>query len=261
MGAPSAELRAFAEDPRAFLALGPDEERISTDPFVVTFSPGAHFWSTSVQRLRLSDDVDGAVAEVRGLMAERGRTSAVWQVGPSATPADLIERLQPLGMEPEYRDGSTILILTEPPAATSSPFEVRRAATYAEHRAAIEVSVEGFAFEDADADDERRRARATLRSERTGGHTFRLLAFDGHRPAATLQAWRGSVGLYIGGATTLPSDRGRGAMSTLLVMAWKEAVRDGTPALVAFGGHMSTRLMERLGFRTHGHTQRLIDRH
>jgi GNAT superfamily N-acetyltransferase len=260
MGVPSDELRAFAEDPRAFVALGPDEERIATDRFTVTFSPGAHFWSTSVQRLRLSGDVDGAVAGVRGLMAERGRTSAVWQVGPSATPAHLSERLRPLGMEPEYRDGSTILILTEPRATTPSPFEVKRAASYAEHRAAIEVSVEGFVFEDADADDERRRARDTFRSERTGGHTLRLLALDGHRPVATLQAWRAPVGLYIGGATTIPSERGRGAMSALLVTAWNEAIRAGTPALVAFGGHMSTRLMERLGFTAHGHTQHLIDR-
>jgi len=260
MRAPSDELRAFAEDPRAFVALGPDEERIQTDRFAVTFTPGVHFWSTSVQRLRLSDDVDGAVAEVRGLMAERERTSAVWQVGPSASPAGLTGRLQRLGMEPEYRDGSTILILTEPPAATPSPFEVKRAATYAEHRAAIEVSAEGFAFEDVDADDERRRARDTFRSERTGAHTFRLLAFDGHRPVATLQAWRAPVGLYIGGATTLPSDRGRGAMSTLLVTAWNEADREGTPALVAFGGHMSTPLMERIGFRPHGRIQHLIDR-
>jgi hypothetical protein len=193
-------------------------------------------------------------------MAERGRTSAVWQVGPSATPAHLTERLQSFGMELEYRDGSAILILTGPPTVTPSPFEVRRASTYAEHRAAIEVSVEGFAFEDTDAEDERRRARDTFRSERAGGHMFRLLAFDGRRPVATLQAWRAPVGLYIGGATTLPADRGRGAMTTLLVTAWKEAVRDGTPALVAFGGHMSTSLMERLGFRTQGRTQHLIDR-
>jgi hypothetical protein len=260
MGVPSDELRAFAEDPRAFVALGPDEERVGTDRFTVTFSPGAHFWSTSVQRLRLSDDVEGTVTEVRGLIAERGRMSAVWQVGPSATPAHLSERLQDVGMEPEYRDGSTILILTEPPAAAPPPFEVKRAASYAEHRAAIEVSVEGFAFQDMDADDDRRRARDTFRSERTGGHTFRLLALDGHRPVATLQAWRAPVGLYIGGATTLPSERARGAMSALLVTAWKEAVREGTPALVAFGGHMSTRLMERLGFTAHGHTQHLIDR-
>lgn len=260
MGVPSEKLRAFAEDPHAFVALGPDEERIATDRFTVTFSPGAHFWSTSVQRLRLTDNVERTVAEIRGHMAERGRTSAVWQVGPSATPAHLSERLQRLRMEVEYRDGSTILILTEPPIAAPTPFEVKRAASYAEHRAAIEVSVEGFAFEDADADDERRRARDTFRSERTGGHTFRLLAFDGHRPVATLQAWRAPVGLYIGGATTLSSARGRGAMSTLLVTAWKEAVREGTPALVAFGGHMSTQLMERLGFKAQGQTQHLIDR-
>ena len=257
---PSAELLEFAEDPGAFVALGADEERIRTDRFTVTFSPGAHRWSTSVQRLRLSDDVEGTVAEVRRLMVERDRSAAVWQAGPSATPEDVIQQLLALGMEAEYGDGSTILVLTEQPPAVSSPFAVRRAATYADHRAAIEVSIEGFGFDDMDAEDERRRARETFTTERSGGHTFRLLALDGDRPVATLQAWRSRVGLYVGGATTLPPDRRRGAMSTLLTACWGEAARGGTPSLVALGGHMSTALMERLGFTPHGRVQHLIDR-
>jgi hypothetical protein len=260
MGVPSDELRAFAEDPRAFVALGPDEERIATDRFTVTFSPGAHLWSTSVQRLRLADDVDNAVSEVRTLMAERRRAAAVWLVGPSSTPTDLADRLLANGMEPEYGDGSTIMILTERPPTGSSTFEVRRALTYADVRAAIEVSAGGFEFGTEDAGDERRRARETFRSERTGGHTFRLLALDGGRPVATLQAWRSPIGLYLGGAATLPADRGRGAMGALVVETWKEAVQGGTPAIVAFGGHMSARLMERLGFTAHGHVQHLIHR-
>jgi hypothetical protein len=260
MGAPSAELRAFAEDPRAFVALGPDEERIPTDRFTVTFSPGAHFWSTSVQRVRLDADVEEAVAQVRGLMAPRGYAAAVWLVGPSATPEDLIERLLALGMEAEYGDGSTIMILTEPPSAAASPFHIRRAATYADLRAAIEVSAGGFEFGNEDADDERRRARATFASERAGGHTFRLLALEGERPVATLQAWRSPLGLYLGGGATLPVDRGHGAMSALVAEAWKEAIRGGTPALVAFGGRMSTKLMQRLGFAAYGRVRHLIDR-
>jgi hypothetical protein len=260
MGAPSAEMRAFAEDPRAFVALGPDEERIQTDRFAVTFTPGVHFWSTSVQRLRLSDDVERTVTEVRTLMARRRRAAAVWLTGPSSTPPDLTDRLLALGMEPEYGDGSTILVLTEPPSLVSTPFEVRRASTYADLRAAIEVSAEGFEFANEDADDERRRARDTFTSERSGEHTFRLLALDGDRPVAALQAWRSPIGMYLGGVATLPSDRRRGAMSTLVAVAWREAVREGTPGLVAHGGHLSKAPMERLGFTPHGTVKHLIDR-
>jgi hypothetical protein len=64
----------------------------------VTFTPGEHFWSASVQRLRLgADDVAAGVAEIRGLVADHGRTAAAWTVGPSATPDGLLERLLGMG--------------------------------------------------------------------------------------------------------------------------------------------------------------------
>src|SRR5215211_8372394 len=95
----SGDLRAFAEDPGAFVAIGPDEERILTNRYSVTFTPGEHFWSVSVQRLRFGvDDVAGGVAEIRGLVADRGRNAAAWTVGPSATPDGLLELLVAMGM-------------------------------------------------------------------------------------------------------------------------------------------------------------------
>ncbi len=98
------DLRAFAEDPGAFVALGPDEERILTDRYSLTFTPGEHFWSASVERLRFgADDVAGGVAEIRGLVADRGRTAAAWTVGPSATPEDLLELMVAMGMKSEIR--------------------------------------------------------------------------------------------------------------------------------------------------------------
>jgi hypothetical protein len=79
----SGDLRAFAEDPGAFVAIGPDEERIRTDRYSVTFTPGEHFWSASVQRLRFGvDDVAGGVAEIRGLVADRGATPPPGRLAP-----------------------------------------------------------------------------------------------------------------------------------------------------------------------------------
>ncbi|HEY7399382.1 MAG TPA: hypothetical protein VH989_00635 [Actinomycetota bacterium] len=255
------ELVAFAEDPGAFVALGPDEERALTDRACVTFSPGEHFWSTSVERLRFgADEVDEAVAEIHAWMADRGRRAAAWRFGPSTTPPDLRDRLVALGWEPESDEGSTILLLSDAPRVAPSPFDVRLVSTFEEHLAAVEVGNQGFGFPVADAEDERRRARSTFEAEREGGHTLRLVAYDGDRPIATGRAWLSPLGFYLGGGATLPTDRARGAMSTLVARAWEEAVRRGTPALVTHGGEMSASPLLKAGFRPLGRVRHLVDR-
>ncbi|MGZ8578560.1 MAG: GNAT family N-acetyltransferase, partial [Actinomycetota bacterium] len=129
-----------------------------------------------------------------------------------------------------------------------------------EHVASIEVTIEGFGFPEADADDERRRAGATFEEERTGGHTTRLLALDDGVPVATGRAWFSPTGVYLGGGATIPSHRRRGAMSALVGAAWEQAADRGTPALVTHGGSMAAPALERLGFRAHGEVRHAIDR-
>jgi hypothetical protein len=257
----SGELRAFAEDPGAFVAIGPDEERILTDRYSVTFTPGEHFWSASVQRLRFGvGEVASGVAEIRGLVADRGRTAAAWTVGPSAAPEGLLDLLLAMGMKSESPKGSLILALTEPPHVQSSSFEVRLVTSFEDHVAAIEVANQGFAFPGEDALDELRRARASFESERAGGHTVRLLAVDRGRPVAAGRAWLSPLGLFLGGGATIPSDRRRGAMGALVARAWEEAVDRGTPALVTLGGAMSAAGLQRIGFRAVGQAWHLVDR-
>jgi hypothetical protein len=257
----SGELRAFAEDPGAFVAIGPDEERILTDQYCVTFTPGEHFWSASVQRLRFSsEDATAQVAEIRNLVAARGRNSAAWTVGPSATPDDLLDLLMASGMESASDKGSLILVLTEPPRIQPSPLEVRLVTSYKDHLATIEVANQGFGFSREDALDDRRRARASFQSEQAGGHSVRLLARDGSRPVATARAWFSPLGLYLGGGATIPSERRRGAMSTLTARVWDEAVHRGTPTLVTLGGTMAAAGLQRIGFRVVGRVWHLVDR-
>ena len=257
----SSDLRAFAEDPGAFVAIGPDEERIRTDHYSVTFTPGEHFWSASVQRLRFgAGELAAGVAEVRGLVADRGRNAAAWTVGPSATPEGLLDLLQAMGMQSESDQGSLMLVLTEPPHTQASPFEVRLVTSYQDHLAAIEVANQGFAFPSEDAADERRRAAASFQAERAGGHSVRLLAVDRGRPVAAGRAWYSPLGLYLGGGATIPSERRRGAMSVLVARAWEEAVDRGTPALVTLGGAMSAAGLQRTGFRAVGRVWTLVDR-
>jgi|Tabmets5t2r1_1033131.scaffolds.fasta_scaffold14552_2 GNAT superfamily N-acetyltransferase len=257
----SGDLRAFAEDPGAFVAIGPDEERILTDRYSVTFTPGEHFWSVSVQRLRFgADEVADGVAEIRGLVADRGRNAAAWTLGPSTTPDGLLEQLLAMGLKSESDAGSLMLVLTAPPRIQSAPFEVRLVTSYADHLAAIEVANQGFAFPSEDALDERRRARASFQSERAGGHSIRLLALDRGRPVATVRAWFSPWGLYLGGGATLPSERRRGAMTALVARAWAEALDRGTPTLVTLGGAMATAGLQRIGFRAVGRVWHLVDR-
>lgn len=257
----SSDLRAFAEDPGAFVAIGPDEERILTDRYSVTFAPGEHFWSASVQRLRFgAGEVARGVAEIRGLVADRGRTAAAWTVGPSATPDGLLERLVAMGMRSESAAGSWMLVLTQPPPIPPSPFEVRVVTCYEDHLAAIEVANQGFAFPSEDVLDERRRAPASFQSERAGGHSVRLLAVDGGRPVAVGRVWFAPLGLYLGGGATIPSERRRGAMSALVARAWEVAVDRGTPTLVTFGGAMAAAGLQRIGFRAVGRVWHLVDR-
>jgi GNAT superfamily N-acetyltransferase len=227
----------------------------------VTVTPGEHFWSASVQRLRFGvGDVAAGVAEIRGLVADRGRNAAAWTVGPSATPDGLLERLQGVGMKPESDEGSLMLVLTDPLQAPSSPFEVRLVTSYEDHLAAIEVANQGFAFPSEDAADARGRARASFQAERAGRHSIRLLVVDGGRPVAAGQAWFSPLGLYLGGGATVPSERRRGAMSVLVARAWEEAVDRGTPALVTLGGAMATAGLQRIGFRAVGRVWHLVDR-
>ncbi len=252
-------LLPFAEDPNVYLTVNPDQERILTDRYCVTFSPGNRYWSTSVQRVRFGGEhnVDACVAEIRELMTARSRTAAAWTVGPSAKPSDAVARLLAMGLEPEY-GGSDILILTEPPVVGPCPFDIRIVTTLEEHVASMRVRHEGFAFSEQDAQEERERTQHRFESEQE--QSVRLVAFDGDRPVATARGWFSPFGIYVGGVVTLPPDRRRGAMSALIAQAWRAAVQHGTPALVAFGGHMSTPTLERMGFRPHGRVAHLIDR-
>jgi GNAT superfamily N-acetyltransferase len=253
------DVLAFAEDARALVAIGPDEERVDLGSAVVTCSPGTHYWSTGVARVRFGDDVSAELARVREAIHTRGRTAAAWTIGGSATPADVVERLVALGLEEEPGGGSLIMVVDASPARRPTPFRVARVTTAEELRAAIEIASAGFGQRPEDAEDERRRAGETFAREREGGHTVRLLALDGDTPVAAGQAWVGPDGLYLGNGATLPAYRRRGAMSALVVAAWDAAVERGTPALIAYGNAMSSPMLERLGFRAVGRVRHLVD--
>lgn len=250
----------FALDPLGFVSAEPGEERIEDLRFVLTFSPGRHVWSTTVGRVRLTqDNLAATVDDVRGRVRERGRSACVWVVSEAATPPDLVVRLEGLGLESSGT--SDALLLDEPPHRDAAPdLEVRAVTTLEDLRASIAISAAAFGWPPDDVEDERSRSEETFRSARVSTVSARLLAFDAGRPVATGHAWFTPVGLYLGGGATLPTDRGRGAMTSLLRAAWDRAVERGTPALVTHGGTMSSPILLGLGFCRVGSVEHLGDR-
>src|SRR2546423_15690964 len=85
------ETRRFAEDPGAFGAIDPASglRRILTDRYCLLFGPVPSF--TSVSHLRLDpDDVAEVLAEVPAHVRDADRREALWWVGSSASPSELV---------------------------------------------------------------------------------------------------------------------------------------------------------------------------
>src|ERR1700750_2483846 len=98
-------------------------ERVLTDEWCLLLGPVPS--STQVSRLRLDpDEVAEAIHAVRTEIADRGHRSALWNVGDSATPGDLVDRLVAHGLRPE--DHLTALVLTTEPPAAAPAVEARR---------------------------------------------------------------------------------------------------------------------------------------
>jgi GNAT superfamily N-acetyltransferase len=244
-------LRRLAEDPAAFLPAEPGEERIEDARYVISLQPGRHPWSVSVQRLRLEPgEVGSTVAEVRDVLRARGRSASMWSVGSSARPSDLADHLQSLGMVREDGPGEAAMVLVRPPEPIPpTPFVVRLTETLEEYRAAVEIMVEAFGFDPSDAAEARAQAETAFERQRAGGYTRLALVWENDVPIATGRVTFTPWGFFLGGGGTLPPARGRGAFSALIPVAWQEAVRRGTPALVTWARRdTSEPILAKLGF-------------
>jgi hypothetical protein len=85
--------------------------------------------SNVAQRFRFSvGELDAVRAEIHEHVRDRGRTVCSWEVGSSATPADLVERLLELGPEADDEPLRVGMALTTTPPEVPG-VEVRRAET------------------------------------------------------------------------------------------------------------------------------------
>jgi len=246
-------LREIAEYPNSFGPLGPGDERIETERYTLCMGPGKT-WNT-VQRQRLhSDEIDEVLAEVRSLLRERGRDSTQWEVGSSATPPDLVERLLERGLVHDKDPYAVAVVLTKPPPPPPPELEARRVETFDEFAAANAVQWE--AFESTDVEE----GRALLADRwRDAPSIMHAVWLDGEIVSAGTSAPT-PHGLLLYGGATLPRARGRGAYRALLHARWEEAMRRGTPTLITQGGAMSRPILERVGFERVGEVHMLLDK-
>lgn len=237
------EILELAENANAHTPLGPDDLRHVNERFVLWLGPGEEPGWNVAQRFRLTaDEVSEVVEEVHELVRARGRRACTWEVGSSATPADLADRLLDLGLVPDREPLAIGMVLTEPPAQAPPDVEVRRAEEPEQLRAARRIAAIGFGMrQDEEAGE------PEPPSPVPGIETY--LAYVDGEPVARATAAFSEHGVTLFGGATIPEARGRGAYRALVAARWDEAVARGTPALVTQAGAMSRPILQRLGFR------------
>jgi hypothetical protein len=247
-------LREIAEYPNSFSPLGPRDERVVTDRYTLCMGR-AKSWNT-VQRQRMSsDDIDDAVEEVRALLRERGRDRTQWEVGSSAEPPDLVDRLLERGLIRDKEPYAVALVLTREPPPPPAGVVAKRVETFEEYEGANAVQWEAFEMPEAEI-EELRPQLPQMWSETVNLQHIALI--DGEVVAAGTSAPT-EHGLLLFGGATKPSARGRGAYRAVLHARWQDAVANGTPALITQGGSMSRPILERLGFERVGEIHMLLD--
>jgi hypothetical protein len=245
----SPALIALAEDPDYFIEPPEGSERHADERFCLTIGP--HRRWAGVCRLRLADDAQQiacAIAEIRQLTA--GIEHVMWNVGSSATPTGLHERLRGLGLgdpEPPFDPIAAAMALEHEPPAVDG-VEIRRIETLGEHLAGLEIMLVSATWSDAAAAAQREGAEEVFeRRQRRGG--LQWLAYLEGRPVALAVAARAPAGLYLGGGSTLPEARGRGCYRALVRARWDEAIRLGLPGLAVQAQYGSSApILRRLGF-------------
>lgn len=255
------EQRRFALHPSDFL---PDPK----PPFERIEGNGVRYFVTpswiSVGKHRLEPErVGPAIEAARSFARERGRTKIEWSLGPDATPEDLAERLLEAGFvradEPPFARSAASLVLTSPPPPPPPSIDTRLVGTLDDFRACDGVYAIGFEM----LDEDRAAWDATLEqrwaSYQTEDHVLQFIASVGGEPVAAATALVAPVGVFLGGAATIPEARGRGAFRALVHARWEEAVRRGTPFLAVEAGPQSRPVLERLGFQRVGENEAFLD--
>jgi hypothetical protein len=237
----------LAENPNAYVPLRPGHERIVTDRYVLWLGGGDHPGWNVAQRFRFSAaEVDEVRAEIHSHVRTRGRTACSWEVGSSASPADLVARLLERGLVADDEPIRVGMALTsEPPCA--SALLARPTESEQERRLAQRISSEVFGLPYLDPPP-------------PDPGTVTYLAFLDGVPVGRANGAFSEHGVTMSGAAVLPEARGKGAYTALVLARWHDAVSRGTPLAVTDAGSQSRPILARLGFRQLCTIHALVDR-
>jgi GNAT superfamily N-acetyltransferase len=245
-------LRDLAECPPApEPPTGSASSRIVTDRYIAEIGPEPDPDMNVVSRLRLEgSDLAAVLEEVRASYRAAGRRAATWEVASGSTPSGLEATLRTLGMETNETAWMLALACTTEPASPTEGVTVEEAASdsqLAEVRVIFEAA-DGWTPGDA-----------WLRGP---GFVTRYLArIDGEAVATADITWLDDDrAVFLGGALTLPSRRGRGAYRALVHARWRAAAARGRDVLVTQSEPMSQPILLRLGFEVVGEIHVLLDR-
>ena len=249
-------IRLLAENANAYVPLGPGEELVETDRFVLWLGRSDDPTATVAQRFRMHvDQVEEALEEVRALVRARGRSASTWEVADSATPPDLVERLERLGLVPFEEPLAIGMVLTEEPPPPPPGVEARRVETLDEYTTAHRIAFEAFGM----PEERRERALAAAVARYGESPSEGYLAFVDGEPVGTGTARFTDAAAVLYAGSVLPHARGRGAYRALVRARWDDAAARGTPALVTHAGAMSLPILRRLGFRDVARIRILLD--
>jgi hypothetical protein len=254
------DLRRFAEDPPAWGEIDPRSglERVLTDRYCLLFGPSPT--STLVCRLRLDpDEIPEAIHEVREQIARREHRQAIWRVGSSATPVDLVDRLIAHGFVPSDAPGLephlTSMVLTEEPPAVDD-VEVRRVASPDELELVSSITATTLG-EEHEVEDWEEQFAAEQAGERPRAYLAFIEGAAAGAARALVEDGLPAVMLISGGV--LAEARGRGAYRALVRARWEDAAAAGQPALIVHAGAMSRPILERVGFHVASEQDVLLD--
>ena len=245
----SSELAALAEDPEFYLEPPEGAERLVDERYCVVI--GSERRWAGVCRLRLADEQAAVTMAVDEILARVGDIDgAVWNIGSSARPSALPDRLREVGFrdpEPPWEPVVAAMVLaTEPPIADD--VEIRRIETFDDHLAGLEIMLAADSFSPEAMAKERALARQTFdRRMRRGGLQW-LALVDGSAVSFAM-AERSTAGLFLAGGATLPAARGRGCYRALVRARWDEAAKLRLPGLAVQAQYGSSApILRRLGF-------------
>ena len=232
----------LAENANTYTPLGPTDERIVNDQYVLWMGAGDQPGWNVAQRLRLEpDELEPVREEIHAHLRTKGRTGCTWEIGTHATPDDLVERLLAFGLvDDEPTPLAVGMVLTEAPAEAPPDVEVRRATTGAEHLAAARIAAVAFGGPVPTEEPPERPPDPD---------NVVYLAYVDGKPVARGSASFSEHAVALFGGSTLPEARGRGAYRALVAARWQDAVARGTPVLVTQASPMSRPILNQLGFR------------